>query len=162
MSVINYLIGDATRPVGDGQKIIPHVCNDVKAWGSGFVLAISKRWKEPERVFRSKKMQLGEVDFIRVEDDIVVANMCAQTGIRPQNGIPPIRMHALRTCLQKVVEEALKMRASIHMPRIGAHRAGGKWPEIEKVIIEELINRNIKVFVYDLSLADRKRFEQQR
>ena len=33
---INYLKGDATVPLGDGPKIIVHVCNDIGEWGKGF------------------------------------------------------------------------------------------------------------------------------
>ena len=40
---INYTTGDATRPAAR-QAIIVHVCNDARAWGAGFVLAISRRW----------------------------------------------------------------------------------------------------------------------
>ena len=49
---IKYIKGDATRPIGDGSKLILHICNDVGAWGSGFVVALSKRWKEPEQKYR--------------------------------------------------------------------------------------------------------------
>lgn len=42
---INYLKGDATNPASAGNKIIVHVCNDIGGWGKGFVMAISKRWK---------------------------------------------------------------------------------------------------------------------
>ena len=41
---INYVIGDATQPIGDGAKIIVHVCNDIGGWGRGFVLALTKKW----------------------------------------------------------------------------------------------------------------------
>jgi hypothetical protein len=47
MNKINYLKGDATFPEAKGTKIICHICNDLGAWGKGFVLAISKRWSEP-------------------------------------------------------------------------------------------------------------------
>ena len=30
------------------DKIIVHICNDNGKWGSGFVLAISKRWIKPK------------------------------------------------------------------------------------------------------------------
>lgn len=46
---IKYLKGDATQPLVSGNKIIVHVCNDIGAWGKGFVLAISKRWAQPEK-----------------------------------------------------------------------------------------------------------------
>ncbi|MDB5329368.1 MAG: hypothetical protein JWP03_519 [Phycisphaerales bacterium] len=50
---IHYLVGDATAPQGDGPRIIAHVCNDLGRWGRGFVLALSKRWHEPEARFRA-------------------------------------------------------------------------------------------------------------
>lgn len=50
---LTYQIGDATQPNGDGPRIIVHVCNDVGGWGKGFVVAVSKRWREPERRYRS-------------------------------------------------------------------------------------------------------------
>ena len=43
---ITYQIGDATRPIGDGPKIIAHVCNDAGGWGKGFVVAVSRRWPQ--------------------------------------------------------------------------------------------------------------------
>ncbi len=35
------------------------------------------------------------------------------------------------------------------MPRIGCGLAGGKWEEIEKIIIRTLIHRQVDVYVYD-------------
>ena len=52
MKKIIYTVGDATKPEGAGSKIIAHVCNDMGAWGRGFVLAISKLSPAPERGFR--------------------------------------------------------------------------------------------------------------
>jgi O-acetyl-ADP-ribose deacetylase (regulator of RNase III) len=49
MQEIKYIKGDATNPVSEGEKIICHICNDIGRWGKGFVLAISRRWKEPEK-----------------------------------------------------------------------------------------------------------------
>jgi len=43
---INYKQGDLFELLPDGPvcKVVPHVCNDIGGWGSGFVVAISKRW----------------------------------------------------------------------------------------------------------------------
>ena len=82
MGKINYVIGDATAPQGDGLKIICHVCNTFGAWGAGFVMALSNKWFKPEQFYRNKtEYNLGEVELVRVEDDIVVANMIGQEGI---------------------------------------------------------------------------------
>lgn len=152
---IRFLKGDATRPLGEGSKIIVHVCNDIGGWGLGFVLALSERWPEPEAEYRKwyetmENFELGEVQFVKVEANISVANMIAQHNVVSIKGIPPIRYEALDKCLQKVGDRAKDTKATIHMPRIGCGLAGGTWVEVEKLIYENLIGRGIEVFVYDL------------
>ena len=77
---ITYTKGDATRPAGAGNKIIVHICNDIGGWGKGFVMAVSKRWLEPEQQYRQwhqskQNFALGEVQFVQVDLDTWVANM---------------------------------------------------------------------------------------
>lgn len=149
---ITYITGDATQPQGNGKIIIPHICNDIGAWGAGFVLALSKRWKGPEETYRKakKNLGLGLVQFVRVEDNIWVANMVAQHDIRPDDeGRSPIRYNALKACLFTVAEMAIEVNASIHMPRIGAGLAGGNWDRIELIIEETLVRDGIDVTVYN-------------
>lgn len=153
---IQYLVGDATAPQGNGQKIIAHVCNDINAWGSGFVMALSRRWAAPEQRYRvwhdvGKEFTLGAVQFVPVEKDVVVANMIAQHGIRKgSQAEPPIRYQALEQCLRLVAQRAVKTGASVHMPRIGCGRAGGSWTEVEPIVRRCLTNAGVLVCVYDL------------
>jgi len=156
MAEIHYVIGDATAPQGSGNKIITHICNDIGAWGAGFVLALSRRWRAPEIAYRfNKKWKLGTVDFVRVEPTIIVANMVAQHGISDSRvkGVvdadskPPIRYGAVRACLAEVNDQAFHTGSTIHMPRIGCGLAGGKWEEIEKIIKDVI---SVDVYVYDL------------
>jgi len=103
MNKINYLKDDATYPQVQGTKIICHICNDIGAWGKGFVLAISKRWSEPEADYRkwhqSKNyFYLANVRFIQVEEELYVANMIGQRDIKTIHKIPPIRYEAVREC----------------------------------------------------------------
>ena len=154
---IKYIKGDATRPIGEGRKLLIHCCNDCGDWGSGFVLAISKRWKEPESQYRkwsngqtSVPCELGQVQFVKVEDDIVVSNMIGQHGIKHQNGNPPIRYEAIVKCLEKVKDAAIKNKASIHLPYLMCcDRAGGKWDIIEGHIKDIFCKNDIEVTVYD-------------
>lgn len=159
--MLKYLIGDATNPQVDGNKIIAHVCNDIGKWGKGFVLAISKKWKSPSVMYRgwhagAKRSEidtdfgLGEIQIVKVEQDIWVANMVAQQGIYAKSGIPPIRYHSLEECLLKLSEECIKKSASVHLPRIGCGLAGGKWDVVENIIDKTLCKNNIEVYVYDL------------
>src|SRR5215207_1910949 len=106
MPDIAYVIGDATTPVGNGPKIICHVCNDIGAWGAGFVLAISRRWPQPEAAFRDwfagkaeNDFALGAVQLVAVGPDLWVANMIGQRGIRKSKSGPPIRYEAVEASL---------------------------------------------------------------
>ena len=163
--MITYLEGDATHPVGGGQKIIVHVNNDIGGWGSGFVLALSKRWSEPEARYRAWRkdgwsveggvgapFKLGEIQPVGVTDDIVVCNMVAQHGYYPRTEPPFIRYDALQLCLEKVSEGCARMGGpvSVHMPRIGCGLAGGRWTEVEPVVERTLVEMEVPVFVYDL------------
>jgi len=156
MNTINYLKGDATRPDGEGVQIIAHVCNDVGAWGKGFVLAVSAKWSQPEKNYKDwaisgDNFKLGEIQLVNCSSKLLVANMIAQHKIRRgKKGVAPIRYEAVRSCLKQLANQAIKLSASVHMPRIGCGLAGGDWIEIEKIISEELSQKNINVTVYDL------------
>ncbi len=156
MSEIIYIKGDATCPQAKGIKVICHICNDIGAWGKGFVLAISRRWKQPEAEYRAwhttgKKggFELGAVQFVQADPYIWVANMIAQHGIKHGSSGPPIRYEALDQCLQKVANQASELGASVHLPRIGCGLAGGNWSKIEPIIQKHLCARGIAVTVYD-------------
>ena len=155
--MIEYVTGDATQPAGDGPRVIVHICNDIGAWGAGFVLALSRRWLQPEARYRAwsqgnedTPFKLGQVQFVAVEPDLWVANLIGQHNIRRLKGVPPIRYAAVRTGLKRVAEFAQEHGATAHMPRIGAGLAGGDWATIEAIIAEELGSRGIAVTVYSL------------
>ncbi|MFZ1786878.1 MAG: hypothetical protein WAT92_01145 [Saprospiraceae bacterium] len=152
---INYIKADATNPTTEGNKIIVHVCNDIGGWGKGFVMAISKRWKQPEQQYRqwfksNDNFNLGQVQFIQVEDDLWVANLIGQHKInKDENGNAPIRYDAILEGLEKVGNFAVENKATVHMPRIGCGLAGGTWDKIEPLIKSSLTIKNIQVTVYD-------------
>lgn len=156
MKGIKYVNGDATQPRGSGNAIICHVCNDIGGWGRGFVLAISKRWKEPEASYREwyrlreeNDFALGATQIVRVDQELWVANMVSQHGIHSDHDGPPIRYDALGDCVRSLADSAMEFGASIHMPRIGCGLAGGLWENIEPILDEHLISKRIAVHVYD-------------
>lgn len=156
MTPIRYLTGDATDPQAAGLKMIVHCCNDIGGWGAGFVLAISARWSQPEAEYRAWAklgaaggFALGEVQFVPVRADIVVANLISQRGIKRRSKGPPIRYEAIAAGLAKVGDKALELGASVHMPRIGCGLAGGKWERVEPLIERSLSARGVAVTVYD-------------
>jgi len=155
MATINYTTGDATDPITEGNKIIVHICNDIGGWGKGFVMAISKRWKQPEQNYRDwykskEDFILGAVQFVQVENDLWVANLIGQHKInKDENGNAPIRYDAVLEGLDKVAKFALEKGATVHMPRIGCGLAGGTWDRIEPLITESLTAHNVDTYVYD-------------
>lgn len=121
----------------------------------GFVMAVSKRWKEPETKYREwaahgDGLKLGEVQFVQVEPNIWVANVIGQRDIKKdKDGTPPVRYGAIRNGLAQVGDFARQIKASVHMPRIGCGLAGGTWDQIEPGIIHELTGMGVETIVYD-------------
>ncbi len=147
--MIYYQIGDATQPTGDGEKIIIHICNDVGLWGAGFVLALSKRWQQPEKSYRNmEEYNRGSVQVVRVDEDTWVANMIAQNGIYNHYNKTPIDYQALERCLNVVRSMCDPEDTTIHMPRIGCGLAGGKWDRVEEIL--QRVLPEVDMYVYDL------------
>ncbi|MCL1890278.1 MAG: macro domain-containing protein [Desulfovibrionaceae bacterium] len=157
---IRYLRGDATAPLGRGNKIIAHICNDLGGWGAGFVLALSRRWAAPEAEYRAwaasgEDFVLGKTRFVPVESRpdgrIWVANLIGQHGLAPdQRGNPPIRYAAVEEGLRRIAVFAKENEASLHMPRIGCGLAGGIWEKIAPLIEAAICAQGLEATVYDL------------
>lgn len=158
MGEITYVRGDATTPQGKGVKVIAHVCNDLGGWGKGFVLALSRRWPEPEAAYRrwhreraKNDFGLGAVQLVPVDPYVWVANLVGQRGIRTGRSTgAPVRYEAIDAGLAALGEHALRLGASVHMPRIGCGLAGGRWERVEPLVTARLTARGVPVTVYDV------------
>jgi O-acetyl-ADP-ribose deacetylase (regulator of RNase III) len=170
--VIQYVTGDATDPQGAGIKVIAHIVNDEGKWGSGFVIALSRRDRTPEQDYRRwaragayldtefgrRPFALGQTQYSLIKSDpgVYVANMVAQRGVRHDLSAPrAVQYGALKNCLDQLAEFCLLYQPrtsvpSVHMPRIGCGLGGGSWDEVEPIIQSTLITRDIPVTVYDL------------
>ena len=165
---ITYLKGDATSPVGSGTKIIVHCCNNIGAWGAGFVTALSARWPGPEESYREwdyndrqgipqkTPFGLGQIQLVPVASNLWVCNLIGQEGVGAGfNKRPPIRYDAIDCGLKKLAEQVFTAVTadgkipSVHMPRMGAGLAGGDWDVIEALVKSNLSKKGIEVFVYD-------------
>lgn len=156
------VVGDATDPNQPANEniIIPHVCNDIGAWGAGFVLALSRKWDEPERDYLNyckthKSNILGETIFTNVGNDIWVANMIAQRGVDGFETTRPLRYASLVTCMQSVTEYGWHIASivggpvSIHCPKFGSALAGGNWEFITALIQDLWLDCGFDVTVYE-------------
>jgi len=169
--MIQYVKGDATQPQGTGPRVIAHIVNDEGKWGSGFVVALSRRDAFAEECYREwhhqgvwydedlgrQPFQLGQTQIVALDPfPIFAANMVAQHGVRHSSSAPrAVQYDALEKCLSQLADFCLHLYpegaiASVHMPRIGCGLGGGSWDEIEPIIRKCLTERGVPVTVYDL------------
>lgn len=166
---IEYVVGSALEPIGDGLKILTHIVNNSGGWGKGYVVPLGRRYPAAEADYRQwakgndqlsflhhqGPFELGNTQFVVVEPHVMVANMCAQDGYqRPERPVP-LDYPSLKSCMQSVLWQAYELQASIHMPRIGCGLGGGTWDEVLKTIWDAYVD-NVssfkcpQIFVYDL------------
>lgn len=161
--------GDATEPQKLTPKevvIIPHVCNNENKWGAGFVMALNKKWSEPEKEYRDlceRRLPfpfLGEVCYAKINNFLVVANMIGQSGTVSTNNPIPLKYAALISCMNKVVDyiERIKKQTSnpvvIHAPKFGSKLAGGNFDFILELIREIWLENGLDVVVYEFVPAE--------
>lgn len=178
---IEYRNGDATRPVFDAENeiaIICHICNNLGAWGAGFVMALTRRFGERPQdhytawsrddpgslflcpgEFMPRAFDLGETQLVAAFHDPVdprgntyIANMLAQDGFPTRQRPVAVDYDALEACLESLESLAHlhggPSKVTIHMPRIGCGIGGGDWDKVELRIQKAL--ESYRITVYDL------------
>lgn len=164
--------GDATRPqleTPDEIAVIPHVCNNIGAWGAGFTHALNKAFGNgPYQTYQGTSIPspnglknfLGEISVCDVlfEHEVFVINMIAQSGLISKSNPKPIKYWALIRCMEKVREHIGLIKndpdlrnkpLKIHCPKFGSELAGGKWEFIKELIMETWVDKDIDVVVYN-------------
>jgi len=143
MRTIVYREGDATQPlIARGRcAVIAHAVNHLGGWCNSCVLTgdISRRWPAVEREHRAWHRgqidwEMGAVQFVPVDPRIVVATMLCLYGNKNDANLCPLRYPALVIAWQEVVEYALEQKADIHIPKLGAWRAGSDWSKICEIL----------------------------
>jgi O-acetyl-ADP-ribose deacetylase (regulator of RNase III) len=154
---MNFIIenGDALEVIPDTKTMIAHVVNDRGLWGAGFVVAISKKWEQPEQYYRSycsrmfsSKQQIedGTVQFVSVEPNVTICNMFAMNGVASMTNPKPLNLNSLFKCLKNLRLKCEQDKYElIQMPKIGAGLARGDWDTIEKLIKSAFFNSNLTI-----------------
>lgn len=140
--MITYVKGDVTAAT---NGIIAHICNNVGAYNVGVAKCI--RDKFPIAYQRYKNLaqyQMGVVHFVKVADNLFVANMIAQKGLPSKERPKPLKYGYLEKCLYQLLQ--CDKKYDFHMPRIGTGFGGGDWSIIEPMISAILVNRNVYVW----------------
>lgn len=161
--ILTNVIGDVTTPQKEKENeivVITHCCNNEKKWGAGVVLAISRKWKEPEQIYRNfcdandGLPILGRVCYARIYGDLTVANMIGQDGTVSESNPIPIKYKALASCMAEVANriDMIKFKTNkpvvIHCPKFGSDLAKGDWGFILELIREIWLEAGIDVVVY--------------
>lgn len=151
----NLVKGDATKPRGEGEKIIAFVVNDTTPrWGAGFALTVRKKWSFIQDNFikwaenNPRKFNLGNIHIIPLDFHTNCVTLICQHGYGASPK-PRIRYSALKECLEKLATVAKEKGASIHMPKIGSGQAAGNWSIILEMIGETLTSQGLDVTIYE-------------
>lgn len=151
--------GDLFKNIPPKCCIIPHICNNIGAFSSGFVVPLGKYFPKAKSTYLDgMPWVLGDVQFVEcgltkvkipngfAYSNVRVANMIAQHGVGMQNG-PPIRYISLLKCMDKVKRFAKLHRIdTIIAPKFGSCRAGAKWELIEEFIKEVWGDLDVTIF----------------
>jgi len=149
--------GDALSPRGKGPKLVAHVVpNTPRLWGgAGFASKVRRAfpgaWMQFKRetIDQNRPPVLGEVFLTPITDDITFAHMVAQHGFGASER-PRLRYAALAQCLAELRVKALKLGATVHMPRVGTGHGGASWEVVKELITDELVDKGVPTTVYSL------------
>ncbi len=154
-------IEDILRSPNSCNILVPHVCNNINAFGAGFASAIGQYYPVAKANFHmlGNQSKLGYTQFITTRENnkykskIIIANMISQNKLFDKYKNPrPLNYASLVTCMIGVRNFILKLnsesdiKTQIHAPKFGSGLAGGNWNFIENLI--EDIWGNIPVFIY--------------
>ena len=146
---------DATRPKGDGPRVLAHLVSDTGVWGLGFSGALSARWPTLEKSYRAwhaagaeQGFRLGGMGLMPLEPQLWLAHLVAEHGLSARHGQSPLDWAAFEDALQQLRTFAQQQQASIHVPRLGAGLCGAPWHEIENCLHRLLVAHDLDVHVY--------------
>ena len=165
-------IGDITKvtEASNLNIVIPHVCNNIGAYGAGVALAIKNKWRHAyyyyyrhleafKREGVDKKKLLGKNSYAHFEENgcnVTVVNMIAQKGLRNQNNRRPLNYGALVECMSSLYPDIIEAGYYNHKPfeictvKFGSDLAGGNWNFIKLLIEDIWLEQGIDVTVYNL------------
>ena len=163
--IFHYSANRIREGVNGCHVIIPHVCNNVNGFGSGFARDVSIKYPIVKDNFHllGNKAQLGYVQFVQVAKDtkyghtLIFANMIAQNGtINKFNNPRPLNYLALAKSMDKVKDFAKELskftdgtKVEIHAPKFGSGLAGGQWIFITDLIEDIWSAKNgLNVYIY--------------
>ena len=124
---MRYIGSDITKTQAPG--VIAHGVNCQNTMGAGVAKALYTKWPMVKRMYHdTKDMTLGNVQFVEVESDLVVANCFTQQYYGREPGVQYADAEAVAECMTRVSEYASIMGVNkVFIPRIGCGLGGLDW-----------------------------------
>lgn len=114
--------------------IVAHCCNNIGLYGAGFAKQVRYKYPTAYNSFVAViKRELGEVNFVRVNNRLIIGNMVSMNGVYRDSNPYPLRLDFLEICLQKVQSLAIHLDLPVHMPIIKG-MSQSDWTTIRKLI----------------------------
>lgn len=152
---MKYVTGDLfSHPTlhsnpGPSMTYICHICNNLGAWGSGFVIPLGQKYPEARQRYLDHHGDygLGDNQYIKTQG-IYVVNMFAQDGISNYAktvNVKPFQYGYFAECLFDLRDTILP-NSEVLMPLVGAGLGGGNWDIIEEIIDNILGDYNVTIY----------------
>lgn len=166
MSRIRYRVGNmfTQLPTDDTFVVIPHIVNNLGAWGAGFVVPFGKTFPKAKESYlnwakgdiKAIPFELGQSMPVKIDENRAAHHMCAQNGLMSSDNPKPIKYGALANCLYKVNNMCGPLGTEIHAPAFGSDLAGGDW-YIISTLIDEILTFPAKIYIYTLTQEQQDR-----
>ncbi|KAF0720267.1 Aste57867_454 [Aphanomyces stellatus] len=155
---VEYKAGNAAMvqvPPDQSPVIIVHCVDTSGSWTPrGFFGAISHRSKVPEDVYARAKacqdLKLGQAHCVPIGGNVFVCLLVVQSFLHQKKKRTAktlaLRLNALQVALAALAAKARELRATVHMPRLGAGTPGFNWYAVERLVKKHL--RQVPTTVY--------------
>ena len=128
--------------------VIAHGVNRKGVMGSGVTKALYHKWPIVRHEYLNNKPipSLGSVEFIKVTDNVTVANCYTQE----KYGYDRTVQYASLKGITDALEEIAKKHKTINIPKIGAGLGGLNWEDVEKELCEIEEKYKVEFIVHTL------------
>ncbi len=158
---IIHVVGDILDiDQASGPALVAHIVSDeVRQWSNwGVAGALRRAFPDAAGSFRAwtifspEHLRLGRVHLIsryRNHQLIEIASIVAQAGYGSSFD-SRLDLEAMSVGLDVVASRAIELDATVHVPRLGAGQAGGRWDHVERLLAERLASKGVEVVVHTL------------
>lgn len=166
--MINVIKGDLLNAQ---QGVIIHGCNAQGVMGSGVAAGVKTRFPRAYQVYaehyNTNGLYVGTCIPVAIKPDLWIINAITQNLYAKKGAAPGVFVDydAIRLCFDWVdyfmtqLDDALDLTPAngleLHMPKIGAGRAGGDWNAIQSIIEATMTpTRKVNLYVVDAEPTD--------